>query len=83
MKTALSKRQPISLGPFETEAKAIKEGILFAWDVGICDVVMECNSDFFISALMRSSDQLLLPPSLREFTKNCKTSDKYKYLLNG
>jgi len=46
VKTELSKRLPVPLGPLETEVKAIKEGILFAWDVGICDVVVECNSDF-------------------------------------
>ena len=47
MKTTLNKRLPVPLGPLETEAKAIEEGVLFAWDVGICDVVVECNSDFF------------------------------------
>ena len=47
VKTALSKRLPVPFGPLEIEVKAIEEGILFAWDVGICDVVVECNSDFF------------------------------------
>ena len=35
VEAALSKKLPIPLGPLETEAKALKEGVQFVWDVGI------------------------------------------------
>ena len=32
------------MGPLDIEAKAIEEGVIFAWDVGIRDVFFEGNS---------------------------------------
>ena len=40
------------LGPLEAEVKAIEEGILFAWDVGLQDVIFECDSELLFHALM-------------------------------
>ena len=40
----LSKNLPTPLGPLETEAKALEEGFLFALDVSIYEVILECDS---------------------------------------
>ena len=41
---ALSKNIPCPLGKLECEAKAMEEGITFAWDMGFRDVMFECDS---------------------------------------
>ena len=41
---AMSKRLPLSLGPLEAEAKAMDEAVLFAWEVGIRDIIFETDS---------------------------------------
>ena len=46
------------LGPLETNAKAMEEGVLFAWDVGIRDFVVESDLMIVIDALMGSNDPL-------------------------
>ena len=38
---ALSKIVHQPLGPLEIENKAMEEGVTFAWDVGIRDVIFE------------------------------------------
>ena len=43
-KAVLSKNIPYLLGPMEIEAKALEEGVLFAWDVGVREVIFECDS---------------------------------------
>ncbi|KAL0008598.1 hypothetical protein SO802_010100 [Lithocarpus litseifolius] len=35
VEAALSKDLPIPLGPMEIEEKALEEGVLFAWDIGV------------------------------------------------
>ena len=39
----MSKKMRVPLGPLEAEAKAMEEGIDFAWDVGIRDVDFETD----------------------------------------
>ena len=41
---AMSKRLPLMLGPLEAEAKAVDEAVLFAWEVGIRDIIFETDS---------------------------------------
>ena len=48
---ALSKRLPIPLGPLDTEAKAMDEATLFAWDMGVRDDIFETDSSTVFHAL--------------------------------
>ena len=50
----MSKKIHQSLGPLDFKAKAMVEGIYFAWDVGIREVVLECDSKIVFDALMDS-----------------------------
>ena len=50
--TALSKIVHQPLGPLEIEAKAMEEGVTFAWHVGIRDVIFEGDSKIVFGALM-------------------------------
>lgn len=36
----LCKHLPLPLGPLKAEAKALEEGIFFAWDMGIQEVIL-------------------------------------------
>ena len=36
---ALSKRLPLPLAPLEAEAKALDEATVFAWEIGVKDVI--------------------------------------------
>ena len=49
---AMSKKLWVPLGPLEAEVEAMEEGILFAWDVGLQDVIFECDSELLFHALM-------------------------------
>lgn len=51
VEAALSKKLPIPLGPLETKAKALKEGVYYAWDVGKHDIVFESVSKIVVDAL--------------------------------
>ena len=53
---ALSKKLPIPLEPLETKGKAFKEGVYYAWAVGVHNVVFESDSKIFVDALNEISE---------------------------
>ena len=55
LEAALSKRIHASLGAVEVEAKAFEMGLLFARDIGVCDVVLEEDSLIVYNALCNIS----------------------------
>ena len=52
---ALSKHQPLPLGPLEAEAKAMDEAVLFAWEVGIREAIFETDSSVVSDAIASST----------------------------
>lgn len=60
MVAMLSKKLKALLGAFEVEAKAMKEVITFAWDMGIQECMFESDSLTVVNAMLRLTD----PPSL-------------------
>ena len=60
MITTLSKQVQQPLGPLEVEAKAMEVGVSFAWDVGIREVILECDSKIVSNALL----SLCTPPMI-------------------
>ena len=52
MIATLSTQVQHPLGPLEIEAKAMEVGVLFAWDVGIREVIFECDSKIVSDALL-------------------------------
>ena len=51
VEVALSKKLYAHLGSLEIEAKALEEGVSFAWDISIRDLVVESDSQIVIDAL--------------------------------
>ena len=45
VEVALSKNIPYPLGPLEIEARALEEGVLFAWDVGFQECWCKHNNN--------------------------------------
>lgn len=41
----------IHLGLLEAKTKALEESILFAWNVGVQDVIFECDSKIVCDAI--------------------------------
>jgi len=52
----LSKRLPLSLDPLEVEAKAMDEATIFAWDIGVRDVIFESDSTTVCHAMENPTD---------------------------
>nr|POF07420.1 hypothetical protein CFP56_29184 [Quercus suber] len=58
VEAAMSKRLPIPLGTLESKAKPLEDGVLFAWDVGVREVVFKSDSKIIIDALWEVSEAL-------------------------
>ena len=56
---ALSKRLPLPLGPLEAEAKALDEDTIFAWDIGVKDVIFETDSTTVCHVIESPTDALI------------------------
>ncbi|KAL0004820.1 hypothetical protein SO802_012381 [Lithocarpus litseifolius] len=48
---AMSKKLWVPLSPLEAKAKAMEEGIIFACDIGLQEVIFECDSELLFQAL--------------------------------
>ena len=51
VEAALSKKLHLPLGPLGTEAKAMEEGVHFAWEVGVLDIMFKSDSKIVIDVL--------------------------------
>ena len=48
------------MGPLEAEVKALEETLVFAWAVGVRDVLFECDSKIVFDAMTGCSDPPLV-----------------------
>ncbi|XP_030942530.1 transcription factor MYB113-like [Quercus lobata] len=54
------------MGPLEAEAEALEESLLFAWDVGVLDVLFECDSKVICDFVTRCNDPPLVTGNLSD-----------------
>ena len=64
---SLSKMFPYPLGAMEVEAKAVECGIIFAWEMGLKQVIVEGDSQVVIHALNRRTNT---PPPPHQSSKS-------------
>ncbi|KAK9987987.1 hypothetical protein SO802_028226 [Lithocarpus litseifolius] len=65
---AMSKKLWVPLGPLEAKAKAMEEGIDFAWDIGLRDVVFETDSEVLYKSLTGS---ITPPATIQNIVSSC------------
>ena len=54
---AMSKKLKLPLGALEAKpkAKAMEEGMLLAWDLGLKEIIIECDSELVVKSLGEQS----------------------------
>lgn len=78
---ALSKHLSLPLGSLEVEAKAMEEGVIFAQDGSIQEVIVECDSQIVADALNGESEPpITISNILRGFAISFKSLDKQKLI---
>lgn len=78
---ALSKHLSLPLGSLEVEAKAMEEGVIFAQDGSIQEVIVECDSQIVANALNGESEPpIAISNILRGFAISFKSLDKQKLI---
>ena len=66
---ALSKKITYPLGSLEIEANAMEEEVQFAWDVGVREVIFECDSMIVAEALLDHGEP---PMAIRAITEGIR-----------
>ena len=64
---AMSKKLELPLGALE--AKAMEEGMLLAWDLGLKEIIIECDSELVVKSL---GEQSLLQNSIQKVIEGVK-----------
>ena len=60
---ALSKKFELPLGGLEAEVKAMEEGVAFAWDLGLKDIIIESDAQLVTNSLGK---QKVMPNAIRK-----------------
>ena len=66
---AMSKKLELPLGALEAKAKAMEEGMLLAWDLGLKEIIIECDSELVVKSL---GEQSLLQNSIQKVIKGVR-----------
>ena len=66
---AMSKKIELPLDALEAEAKVVEEGMLLAWDLGLKEIILECDSEMVVKAL---GDQSLMQISIQKVIEGIK-----------
>ena len=67
---ALCKNFSYSLGALEVEVKAAEVGVIFAWELGLREIILEGNSQVVMQAV---SDPSLAPISIQQLIVGVKS----------